>query len=658
VRLPTFLLPTDQALPRLRLLFAFPALLLVIGIVLVTLEINGSSSGAFYDEIHEGSDPSLISGHPQEVRSDEWNVGTVWTIAQLQQGLPERTATIPGGMDAALPYDLPTREWSVAFRPHLLGYVFLDVATGTAWRWWSMGFALMAAAYGFVLTILPRRPVVAVALSIAFFLSPFFQWWYQSSTLWPVTWALVVLTGIVWSVRSPSCWARWLWGALIAYLTAVMAMGIYLPFIVPVVLVVLFFGVGVVIERRRAGQPFADLAVRVLPVFVAGAVGAAVTALWLWGRRDTVAAFLGTVYPGERRTPTGDGGLLSFTRALGSSFSDSLKTIDGFLGLNSSEASTFVFVGVFLLPMVAWVVWKGRHDGTPVRWSLIALVAVMMVFAAYVLVPGWDTLAKLLLLDQTTAERVKIGEGLASFVIVVVLIGVLDDAPRAAGRRWAWIGTGLFVLVQLAIAGATLLVLGPDKLWGGAPFWPVIAALTAVSIFLFARRRVVIATSALLLVSLAGGLTVNPLYIGVLDLRETPASRAIVELDASRPGTWIGLGDQLASATVIESGVEAYNGTQGAPSSVMWRQIDPSDSHEAQWNRIGGLRWAQAPGEPTVSNPAPDQILVTFDACSRFVQGHVDYVLSNESMTPGCLTRVSSFETPEAPLVIYRIVAP
>jgi hypothetical protein len=648
----------ERPLPTLRLLFLFPALLLVIGVVLVTLGVNGSSSGAFFDDVHEGRDPSLLLGHPQEVRSDEWNVGTVWTIAQLQQGLPERTATIPGGMDASLPYDLPTREWSVAFRPHLLGYVFLDVDNGTAWRWWSMGFALMAAAYGFVLTILPRRPVVAAALSIAFFLSPFFQWWYQSSTLWPVTWALVVLTAIVWCVRSPSPTARWLWAALVAYLTAVMAMGIYLPFIVPVVIVVLFFGVGVVVERLRASQPVSEVAARILPVFVGGIAGAAVTAVWLWGRRDTVAAFLGTVYPGERRTPTGSGGVLSFTRALGSSFSDSLENIDGFLGLNSSEASTFVFVGVFLLPMVAWVVWQGRRDGTHVRWSLVALAAVMVLFAAFVLVPGWDGIAKLLLLDQTTAERVKIGAGLASFAIVVVLIQALDDAPRFAARRWASVGTVLFLLVQVAIAGAVVVVLGPDKLWRGAPLWPVIAAVTAASIFLFARRRVALATCALLIVSLVGGLDVNPLYVGVLDLRETPASRAVVAMDAARPGTWIGLGGLLAPATVIESGVRAYNGTQGAPSTAMWRQIDPDGDQEAEWNRIGGLRWTPAPGEPTVSNPAPDQILVTFDACSGFAQDHVDYLLSSERIDTTCLVRVSSFETPEAPLVIYRVAAP
>lgn len=658
MRYNAFVTPREDGLPRLRLLLAVPALLVVVGAVLVGLGLNGSSSGALFDELHDGRDPSLLMGEPQNIRSDEWNVGTVWTIAQVQQGLPTRTATFPGGMDAALPYDLPTTDWSVAFRPHLLGYLFLDVDRGTAVRWWSMGFALLAAAYGLVITVLPRRPVVATALSVAFFLSPFFQWWYQSSTLWPVTWALVVVTAVIWSVRGASRRWPWIWAPVVAYVTAVMAMGIYAPFIIPVVVVTLFFGLGYVAERWRSGQALADVLVRLLPVFAGGLGGAAITAVWLVARQETVAVFLGTVYPGERRTATGSGGPLSFARALGSSFSDSLKNADGFMGLNSSEASSFFLVGAFLLPVIGWVVWRAHRGGTPVPWALVGVAVVILVFAAYSLVPGWDPVARLLLLDQTTAERSKIGVGLASFLAQVLLARELERLPSGATRRLALATASVFLVVQVAIGGSLLFVLGAARGWSGAPLWPLWAVVTAASIYLFARRRLAAGALALLVVSTAAALGVNPLYVGVLDLRETPASRAIVATDAAAPGTWLALGGPLAAATVIESGVEAYNGTQGAPSSFMWGQIDAEHRFEQQWNRIGGVSWYEAPGEPVVSNPAPDKILVSFDACSAFAQARVDYVVSSERMESTCLTRTGSFETPDSPLVTYRIAAP
>lgn len=179
---------TPNGLPRKRVLFAFPALLLIAGVLLVGLGINGSSSGAFFGQLYEGRDPNLIAGSPQAIRSDEWNVGTVWSISQVEQGLPERNQTFPGGMDAELPYDLPNSGPSVSFRPHLWGFLFLDVDRAVAWKWWMPGLALLAGAYLFMVVLMPRRPMVAALLAIGFFYSPFFQWWYQTSTLWPMAW--------------------------------------------------------------------------------------------------------------------------------------------------------------------------------------------------------------------------------------------------------------------------------------------------------------------------------------------------------------------------------------------------------------------------------------------------------------------------------------
>ena len=79
---------------------------------------------------------------------------------------------------------------------------------------------------------------------------------------------------------------------------------------------------------------------------------------------------------------------------------------------------------------------------------------------------------------------------------------------------------------------------------------------------------------------------------------------------------------------------------------------------EENWNRIGGVIWTPEPGEPTVSNPAPDQVQVTFDACSVFAQDHVDYVLSNRTLDSDCLDVDSRHPTQDAPLTVYRVVAP
>ena len=262
--------PGADGLPRVRVLLAFPAALLVIGAVLVGLGLNGSSSGAYYAEIATGSDPDLIAGQPQKIRSDEWNVGTVWTISQVQQGLPEENRVFPGGMDADLPYDLPSTGPSMVFKPHLWGFLVLDVDHAVAWKWLVPGLGLLAAAYLFVVTMLPRLPLLAAALSTAFFFSPFVQWWYQTTTLWPMAWSLLTMAAILWGVQARRPLARWLWAPAVGYLTVVMAMGVYVPFIVPVAYVVVFAAIGLIVKAVRSGVRVPELVNRALPVVVGG----------------------------------------------------------------------------------------------------------------------------------------------------------------------------------------------------------------------------------------------------------------------------------------------------------------------------------------------------------------------------------------------------
>lgn len=148
------------------------------------------------------------------------------------------------------------------------------------------------------------------------------------------------------------------------------------------------------------------------------------------------------------------------------------------------------------------------------------------------------------------------------------------------------------------------------------------------------------------------------MYVGVFDLRTTAVSRQVVSVDKGKPGAWIGIGNPLITATLVESGVRAYNGVQGAPSKVMWSRVDPKDQYRNQWDRIGFVNWTPGPGEPKVTNPSLDQIVVTFDACSNFAQKNVRYVLTNQSLDSGCLTSQSRVKTQTSEYTIYRVTKP
>ncbi|MCU1524511.1 MAG: hypothetical protein JWO18_1405 [Microbacteriaceae bacterium] len=661
-RYRAFVTPTAEGLPRLRVILVFPAILLVLGAILVGLGWNGTSSGAYYGQVYSGTDPDLISGRPQAIRSDEWNTGTSWTISQLQQGLPERNETFPGGMDSTLPYDLPRLDWSVAFRPHLIGFLLFGADQGQAWRWWSSGFALIAAAYAFVVTMLPRRPILGAALAVGFFYSPFFQWWYQSTTFWPAVWALATMAALVWVLRSSKRRPRWVWAAIVGYLTAVMAMGIYIPYILAVAYVVAFFGIGLVIESLRRGSTWKRVLGAVGPIFAGGAAGALVTVIFLATRADTVEGFLSTVYPGARLTETGAAHARSFARVIGSSFSESLTNSGNFLGANSSEASTFFLVGIFLIPVIIWAIVQQRRACAVLPWPLIGLVAIVVVFAAYAFVPGWTAIAHLLFLDRIPIDNTRVGVvialGIASLALLVAVIHYLDDANRSPGRVVAWTGAGLFLLSQVGIAGLVGLGSGFHALQAAAPYWWFFALMSTSALFFFARKRYTIGVVAFLLATVPTASGVNPVYDGIFDLRQTPVAREVISVDKAEPGTWVGIGNPLITATLVESGVRAYNGVQGAPSEVMWKEVDPAGRYHDMWDRIGFVNWTLGLGEPKVTNPSLDAVVVTFDACSDFAQKNVHYVLAEGTLDAKCLAVDERASSQLAKYTIYRVVAP
>ena len=118
-------------------------------------------------------------------------------------------------------------------------------------------------------------------------------------------------------------------------------------------------------------------------------------------------------------------------------------------------------------------------------------------------------------------------------------------------------------------------------------FWWVVTLVSAFAILAAARGWRLLAAVALLAVSVAGTYNVNPLYRGVFDLRETEASQVIETLNNADPGTWVGLGGRLTTAMLLESGVQAFNGFQGAPDEDMWDLIDPDQRFEYEWKSPG-----------------------------------------------------------------------
>jgi hypothetical protein len=646
--------PGPFGLPSLWAVLWFPLVTFAGMLVLVALGISGSSTGVWHSLAGSGPDPDLISGAPRPIRSDEWLVQSGWALSQVRQGFPAVNGTFPGGMDATLMNDLPTTDWSTAFRPHVWGFLVLPLDQGFALRWWLPGWSLLAGAYAFAVTLLPRHRVASALLAVAVFFSPLLQWSWMPTTLWPVAFGFVTMTAVWWALHGGSSRAKWLWSALAAWSAVAMIMSIYVPYMVASALVVVAFTLGAVLVSRREHGPAATLR-NLVPLGVCAGVALAVTVVWVYTRRETVAAILGTVYPGARLEQTGALELSDSVSVLGAPFSGAfLNGVRGALGANETEGAAPFMLALFLLvPLIAIAVDRAHRK---VDWVAVATIAVAVVIVVFWLVPGWDSAAHLLLLDRAPAQRFRLSLlllGVVAFALVAraQLRRPESRVPMVAGVIAVLVTVGLNVWVWLQLRAEADPVLSNS--W--RVNWKITVGLLVLVVALLMLRQITLAAVVLAVVTLAVAGRVNPLYHGVYDLAETNAGRAVTAVDASAPGVWLGVGGRPPMAVLMETGVEAFNGIQTYPPTQMWQAIDPAGTYETQWNRLGHVMWLLEPGEPRWSNPYPDVIMGTFDPCSHFAQQHVDYVLSDAQIASSCLVGVTS--TTDGPFGgwIYRV---
>jgi hypothetical protein len=638
----------------------FPIIVLLGFVVLVLLHISGTSSGVEWYAMGHGVDPRLVLGTPRAIRSDEWLVQQSWVVSQAAHGYPPINPSLPGGLDMAVLNELPSWDWSTIFRPHLWGYLLFGLDAGIAWFWWLPAFALVSGCYVFVVSVLPRRPFVAVALSVTTFFAPLLQWWYTPSSVWPVAWAFLAMAGVVWTLRDGRRWVRIFWAAIVGYSAVTMAMGLYFPFMLPAIFVALIFAVGYLFRVK----PWQSLRARAVlavftPLFVAAVSSVVIVLAWVAAHLSTFEAINSTVYPGERTIPTGTILLTDpyLTRIAGAPWAQALKSgVPSLLGGNSSEGSTVFLLAFFLLPGLLWVAIKSFGRSRKTDWLVVICLLGLLFVLAYLFIPGWDGIAHLLFLDRVAPERFRMYFVPALVVFAVLAMDYVDTSP--VRRTWIkGLASAALATVCFAVLAVRFAVSDPAVL-RLAPTWIVVGvAFIAVTFLFFTRKYAGLAAGVLVAATLLTTVNVNPLYRGIYDLRTTEIGQKVQSINRATSGTWVGVGTYSTMATLMETGVPSFSGVQTYPPKKLWHEVDPTGKFKKVWDRLAHIDWYFGKGGPAMTNPTPDVALIRFDACSAFAQAHVTYVLADTGKPSGsCTQQLAHVVQGTRDMTIYRVV--
>ena len=634
----------------------FPLMALVLFIGFTALGLSGSSVGVL------GGHADVIAGTHRPIRSDEWNIETPFIVAQSHHGFVTTPREGVGSHNFNVILNLPTRNWTVAFKPWNYGLFALDIVHGFAFRWWMLSVVLLLGCYS-LLVRLTRNVLAAALFSVAFWASPFFQWWYEPETLASVGMAMVAVSAFLASFDTPHAWRRKGLLGLSAWATVSWALVLYPPFQIATAIVMVFVVLADLItwplDRARAGRIGKSIA-------AVGVPAAVVLGVFYLENKSVIHVIANTVYPGRRTT---SGGTLSLTQLLSAPFGYKIAAhgLGALVGTNQSEIASFVLLGPFALLLIM----RRRVSAWPrfQRRVTIGLVCAYLLLAVWYLIGLPTPLATVVGLNRVPVSRSIGGLGVAGFLLAVVASSVpsrLDPQGGEEGRVAALGKRDVSVGAALAAFAAFVTVY-----WSGVYFattfpglhigWHYSLAVACVIALIVLFIGLGMASTAGLVycaIAVCIGLTANPLTRGLGPLVDVSDTGLFTTVPGSGAGVWLSYVNGPVVDVLVASGVPTFNAVSIYPDIGAWKTLDPTGRYRDVWDRYANVTVVQADvGSPTkMLLNQPDSLTVSVDPCSSGLRRlGVRFIVTGSAESRSCLSFVRSGRLLGQVVDIYRV---
>lgn len=649
----------------LKSVWLFPAILLLLVLLLTAFKISGSSVGMYHKFLYGAhtKDSSLLYGRPQPIRADEWMGATQQVVAQSKIGFPTHDLTLPGGQDVSMSAAIPTKAWPTIFKPHLWIYFVLPVEFAFAFQWWLMIYLLVISCYFFVLRIMPREKLFAALIGLAFGLSPFFLWWYEAASIMTAAYGFMMLILVMRIINGENIGPLKdkkindaLYVLSLAFIVSSFGLILYPPFQIPVALVVAAFSLGYLLHKKYADSKDWQLLIRRVGIAASSVVIAAlIGGLFIHTHRATINSLNNTEYPGHRVITSGGFNPINVFDGFVMPLLQSDSRAGHFIA-NQSEASNFILLLPFMLAPAAVLMWRQwrRHHG--VDWVYAAINVCALVFFAHLFVPHGNFFYKLLLLNRVPHQRLMIGLGFVGVIQLILTVKLIKEEKIPKAKLWKWGSIySAFCLAVLVVMGTHIHDSYPMFLHSYILMTALSIAFTSIIWLVLINKRMQ-AAFALLTFTLASSFLILPLYRGLGPLTSNKVLNAMQTV-SHKNDTWAIVGDDAYNFN--EFGILAsrpsVSGLQAYPTLEFWKQTgDPN--YKQVVNRESHVVFTD---NPNLNSPLTlvhnNSFNVKFE-CSKFIEDHVQYALSVHPLTEPCVKQVGSpISYPQVTFYMYKV---
>ena len=641
-------------LPFDRPAILFLAVLTAIFAGLAALGMHGSSISFMGRTIpHAVPSATPWAGTAKQIRSDEWGYYTPAILYQLRRADPlSVNDTMLGPGPTALVADLPSRHFTVYFRPQFLAFLILPTDYAFAAYWQMKGWLFMVGSFlAFLLFF--RSTWAAAAAALWLYFSHFSQWWYSTPCAMPEMiglWGFTV-TGACYLLVGRKAWVLLAAAALTAACAINFALCLYLPFLIPLswlgAALVAAFGVA----QRKAVWRRAERGMRIGALVLCLAIIGAVMAKFYVDARPAIAALAGTSYPGQRLWDGGQAQVGMMVSHL-MNFWESEHHFPPPL-MNICEASGFFWFAPVLIGIVLFrrrIPWAGLG-----RCSASAAGIVFCILLAWALVPIPARWGAFLFLNRVGFVGCFLTMGMANILLTMQYLFLappttarVSDRPRALLRQ----GGLLAVLLALTMAMLVIMNIQMGRFWSLSALLPA-AGLFSVLLFCVLTHRKMAFFVFLVVPLIYNNTLVNPLDRGFGAIDDT-GLHALTANKSYRAGSWIIFSrNATAPGFFSANGYHVFNGCKYTPDLTAFAFLDPSRQYFAKYNQAAFFLAKALPVGATPWFDIPEVFTVEFGvspADAGLRQMHIRYAAFDAQPDPAMVAAAGLKALAESPV--------
>lgn len=636
-------------------------------LLLVALGVSFSSIGIWQRQLSGGDGEGLLFGIPRAIRSDEYNVSTLFNFSQEFCGYSPISTIVRGDVtDTRLVYNLASWSIPTLFRPLLWGYLVFGSARGLSFFWLFKFFGVFFSSFecGRLFTNDNKKMAATFALFITF--SPLMLWW----SIWEgVIYGQLLVVSLHQYLHSESMLKAFLWSFVIAWLCGCYVLILYPAWMVPFFYIFAFMGIIVLVRFVRDKEQranFRPIYLVPLLVFVIGSIALVVATLVV--SRDVLVATSSTVYPGDR-FETGGG---SFGLLFNYGYSLFFALAQPIVG-NASESSSMF--SLFPLGTILTLIAIGKTK----KPGLVLLSVLQAAFIVYVSIGFPEFLAAVTLMSNSPASRVVFAVGYLEILLIFYSVSELVQfcsASSEGGLRkkiatsYRRMPVPIRVILPVLLSVAAFVVL--LRLFGiGVPdysrfLWVVLlasaipACLISVIGYVFSsgsdewKRTFLVISVFIVAVS---GICVHPVQKGIAPVTNSDFARNVSAVVQEDPESkWIVEGPWSYANLCTALGAPTIGSTNMYPDMVIWRVIDPTGKYEEMYNRYAHVSITLTEQDTEIIQTAQDAVDVHLSYKALRDLG-IEYVASINSSYDGMTVDGISFDLVSSGngVSIYRI---